>query len=363
MNRSLRAALTGALLLMLAGATLAEDRVLFHNRTTKKDDEVRGKIEEETPGGIKIKDKRTKQTRMVPAADIQQVIYDALDVVTFRTPDGKQNAARRAATAKARAALLTTALEGYADLEKKLVGHPNARRYIRFRIAETTALQAQDNPAQAETAIKLLAEFKKDAPGGWEILPALKILAKLQEDAGKVDDARKSYEELAEVPDVPRELKQESEILVGRLLLRVGRFADAEKRLEKLDASMSAGDAQRPFVKAYLAESRIGQNKLAGVEKQLTEVIRGNNDPRVRGTAYNLLGDYYRKTGKQASAFWSYLRVDAMYNEDPEEHAKALYYLSSLFDKEKKDPIRGKECSDRLKGKRFAGTVYQKLLK
>src|SRR5262245_46916135 len=94
MNRLPRAALTGALLLMLVGATLAEDRVMFHNRTTKKDDEVRGKIEEETPGGIKIKEKRSKKTQFVPARDIQQVIYDTpdADAVTFRTPDGKQNA-------------------------------------------------------------------------------------------------------------------------------------------------------------------------------------------------------------------------------------------------------------------------------
>jgi hypothetical protein len=172
-----------------------------------------------------------------------------------------------------------------------------------------------------------------------------------------------NYEELADLPDVPKELKQESEVLVGRLLLRGAKYSDAEKRLEKLSAGMSEGDAQRPFVQAYLAESRIGQNKLDSVEKDLKELIRGTTDSRVRGVAYNLLGDFYTRKGQAEDAFWSYLRVDAMYNEDAEEQAKALYRLTTLFDKVKKDPIRGKECADRLQSKRFNGTTYQKLAK
>ncbi len=79
--------------------------------------------------------------------------------------------------------------------------------------------------------------------------------------------------------------------------------------------------------------------------------------------AYNLLGDYYSRKGQAEEAFWNYLRVDAMYNEDIEEQAKALYRLTTLFDKVKKDPIRGKEYADRLQGTRFAGTTYQKLAK
>ena len=45
-----------------------------------------------------------------------------------------------------------------------------------------------------------------------------------------------------------------------------------------------------------------------------------------------------------------------------EEQGKALYQLATLFDKVKKDPIRGKECLERLRDKRFAGTTAQKLL-
>lgn len=150
-------------------------------------------------------------------------------------------------------------------------------------------------------------------------------------------------------------------MLVGRLLLRGGKFDEAHKRLEKLASTMSREAAQAPFVRAYLVESQIGQDKLASAPQELTEVIRSTSDGRARALAYNLLGDFYRKKGNLDEAFWQYLRVDAVYNEDAEEQAKALFHLATLFDKVKKDPLRGKECLSRLMEQRFLGTTHQKL--
>jgi predicted negative regulator of RcsB-dependent stress response len=377
MNRWHRVALAAVLALAMVGLTRAEDVVhLKKDRPSKKKDvkdpkeqepdEYRGKIEEESPAGIKIKLKRSKDKdlKFIPAGDIDQVAYDCGDVASsvFRGWDGKKNAAAKEPVKKKRTEKFDAALKGFIELEPKLRGEPFAARYVKFRIAEIIKLKSQDDPAQVDEAIKTLMAFKKDHSSGWETLAALKMLAKLQEDSGKIDDARKTYEELAELPGVSKEMKQESEVLVGKLLLRADKWTDAETRLEKLSKDLSDADAVRPFVLAYLAEARIGQNKLDGLEKQLKDLIAANNDSRLRGVLYNRLGDYYRKKAKPADAFWSYLRVDAMYNEDPEEQAKALYYLSSLFDKEKKDPIRGKECIERLKSKRFDGTVYQKMV-
>jgi hypothetical protein len=52
--------------------------------------------------------------------------------------------------------------------------------------------------------------------------------------------------------------------------------------------------------------------------------------------------------------------VDTLYTQDRDEHAKALYHLSTLFDKVKNDRARAKQCADRLKDKQFAGTLYQR---
>jgi hypothetical protein len=80
----------------------------------------------------------------------------------------------------------------------------------------------------------------------------------------------------------------------------------------------------------------------------------------VRAAAHNLLGDYYLAKGQPEPAFWEYLYVDTLYTQDRDEHAKALYHLSTLFDKVKRDPARAKQCSERLKDKQFAGTLYQR---
>lgn len=361
----LRVVLSLVLVMAVFGLARAQDVVSYFDRVAKKDQEYKGTIEEETSAGIKIKVKAGKDTesKFVPAASISRVFYQHRDVtlVEYRQAFGKEERARTE-TGKTREKFLAEALERYTKLEQLLRGNPNPRRYFQFKIAEVTALQAQSDPAKAEQAIKLLTDFKTAHANGWQITEALKMLAKLLENSGKLDDARKTYEELADLPDIPAGVKLESGILVGRLLLRGGKYVDAEKRLRKLSSTLSAGDAQAPFVKAYLAESRIGQNSLATVQKDLEEVIKGTGDAQLRGLAYNLLGDYYTRKGQPEEAFWQYLRVDALYNEDVEEHAKALYRLASLFDKVKKDPIRGKECAARLMDSRFAGTAYQQKL-
>jgi tetratricopeptide (TPR) repeat protein len=357
---------TAVLAACLAGLVKAQDIVTYHDRVTKKDNvQVRGKIEEESPAGIKIKVKEGKKevVKVIAAGDIQTILYKVPDLAAleYRKPFNRLVYAQKE-TGKRRTKSLEEALDGFTKLEGQARGHLNARRYFQYKAAEVAALLAQDDPARVESAIKLLADFKASNATSWVIVPALKTLAQLQEQAGKVDDARKTYEELADVPDVPRALKQESAVLVGRLLLRGGKPADAQQRLEKLLATMSAEDAQRPFVQAYLAESKISQDRLTGVDRELAGVIQNSSDTRLRGVAYNLLGDYYRKKGQPQEAFWAYLRVDALYNEDAEAQAKALYHLAKLFDEVKKDPIRGKDCLRRLRDGRFAGTTYQKLL-
>ncbi|MFO0927022.1 MAG: tetratricopeptide repeat protein [Gemmataceae bacterium] len=364
MSRWLRAALSLALVVTVYGVTRGQDAVLYTDRATKKEARYTGTIEDESPAGIKIKVKEGKETvtRAVPTPDIVSVQYQTKDIdkLTFRAPFAKEERGLKAATPKERTKLLTEALDGFTKLESQLASQPQVRRYVQFKVAELTAHLAQDDPTRADSAIKLLTDFKTAHPTSWQLFPALKTLARLLEDTGRSDDARKAYEELTDLPDAPADLKLESGVLVARLLLRGGKYADAQKRLEKLMTSLSRESPFAPFVRAYLVESQMGQDNLGQAVQELTDVIRTTSDPRAKAVAYNLLGDFYRKKGDLESAFWQYLRTDAMYNEDAEEQAKALFFLANLFDKVKKDPLRGKECLGRLQEQRFAGTAYQR---
>jgi hypothetical protein len=379
----------GLKVVVLAGLALgagvvarAEDLVYVSKRPGEKvaPPPMKGKIEEEGPYGIKIKPPGKKaKVELVPAAQILKVMYDTEPVMArldFRRPFNAEDQAldMEAALAKAktdkerararakRDALLETALKGYRDLEGKLAGSPHARRHVRYKIAHVLVLQARDEDREkVGAAIEALKAFAADNSSGWQIVGALRTLGKLQEKAGKTDDARKTYEALSEVPDVPADVKQESEVLVARLYLRGKKYPEAEKKLAALEGSLPAGDAMRAYVMVYRAESQLGQGNLKPVEKQLQAALRATSDDRVRALAHNLLGDYYWRQGKNEEAFWQYLRVDVVYNQDPEEHAKALYYLSKLFDQVKGQPARAKECAARLAEPLFAGTLYQRL--
>ena len=364
-----------ALLLGAASAVLAVDKVHYQPRAAakyqefvaKKGDPIEGKIEKESSAGIEIKILKSGKKVTIPADDVLVVEYDVGTgkVSDFRSPLFKLETARTK-TGNERTKILTAEQEKLRKLHKDVAGYTDAQRYVEFKIAEIQVMLAQDDPNDVNKrneAIKLMAAFADKNGTAWTIVPALKTLARLQEEAGRTDDARATYEKLAGVNGAPKELKRESNILVGRLLLRGGKYEDAESRLSKLLEEMSDDEAQKPLVRAYLAEAKINQNKLSGVEKDLDGMIKGTSDGRLRGVAYNLLGDLYAKAGKTEDAFWAYLRVDALYNDDPDEQAKALYHLSELFTKIKKsDRARAEDCARRLRDKRFAGSPYQKRL-
>ena len=122
---------------------------------------------------------------------------------------------------------------------------------------------------------------------------------------------------------------------------------------------MSANTTQRPYLLVLLSQSQTEQGKLDAVEKQLREALTGrptrpSRPPPQRRSAITIS----RK--QDEDAFWEYLRVDVLYNQDREQQAKALFHLSTLFDTVKQEPLRANECKVRLRGKDFAGLDYAK---
>src|SRR5262249_32432557 len=158
--------------------------------------------------------------------------------------------------------LLDDALKGYKDVDAQLKDEPNPHRYLQWKIAEVLAHMSKDDPTKVDAAVAALTAYKTDFATGWEIVPCLKILAQLLEDKGAATGASQAYADLAAVPDLPKELKQESEILGVRLLLRVSKFADAEAKLKALQGGLSRDDPQRTFVDVFLVQSQMAQGKV-----------------------------------------------------------------------------------------------------
>jgi hypothetical protein len=366
-----RALLPALAALALGGLAVADDVYVREvDRATGKDKEVSyaGVIAAETPAGITLKEKG--KDRLIPARDVLRITYTVkgLDAAEMRKPDFLfEDKARKEKDAQKRLPLYEDALKEYKALEVKLKKTaPNVSRYLQYRMALVHVAIGRDDPAKMKAAIKALADYKTDFNDGWEIVPALELLAHLQEKDGDLEGARRALEQLTIVPDVPADVKSTSVILVAQMLLRKKTpeaAAAAEAKLIAGLAPLKPDDPQRLRLTAFLVQAQMAQNKLDAAKAELDKVARADVEPAVKALTHNLLGDYYRLKKQDEEAFWHYLRVHVMYPQDRAEHAKALYYLSDLFDSVKKDPQKGNACHDRLLEKDFEGTEYQDMAK
>jgi predicted negative regulator of RcsB-dependent stress response len=357
MKRILFAAgLAACFSLFAAAASRAQDTVVRRDPKGGKDVMVSGTVEQESPAGVKIK--VGKQSLLIPPEDIVHIAYHLPDVseIEFGTPYGKE----QQAMTKTGAARKTEQAEVrvlYQALEKKVKGSPDALRYIQYREAVLAVDRAKDDPAA--DPVTALKNFCTANSGGWEIVPATKTLARLLEAKGDQAGARAAYEELAANPDAPKDIQLAANLQVARLLSRDNKFADAERKLKSVAAGMKPDDPQRTYVQVALAQTQVAQGNVKEAEAPLKAAIQGTGDDHLKSLAYNALGDYYQRNKQPDEAFWQYLRVDAVYNQDREEHARALYNLWKLFETVRGDQQRSNECLQKLEDKSLAGTDYQ----
>ena len=143
-----------------------------------------------------------------------------------------------------------------------------------------------------------------------------------------------------------------------------GRYGPAKGKLQELQLKLPGDSPHRNKVQVYLAQCQVlGDNAAEAqqAEKQLKALLASGDDKTLKALAHNTLGDYYRKLKRDEDAFWEYLRVDTLYNEDRFEHARAMYHLIQLFREVKKDADRSDSYLERLtKDPRFAGLEYTK---
>jgi hypothetical protein len=359
----LRSTLTLSVVLCFSLASArAQDTVDYYDAAAKKEVSVAGTILKESPAGIQIKPARG-DAQEVPASLIRDVRYkvDNKFGLAYRNPFVVELKALGVGVRDAdRKKGLAEALKGYQELYPKLKeSNPNAARYLQFRAAMTLSHQATDDPAEREAAITALTDFKKEHPTGWQIVAALKELARLQDDKEDIAGASETYNELSQLSGVSAALKTESGLLRARLLLRGGKTDEAEKQLQALDQTLSQADAAKKSIAIYRAQCRFARGDLADLDNQVRSAMDGVTDEAALAAGHNLLGDYYLKKGQPEDAFWEFLRVDVQYNSDREETAKALYHLSRLFDQVKNDKVRAHQCLDEVSNKaNFGGTVF-----
>jgi hypothetical protein len=355
-----------ALLFAFCVQALADEPTIrFYDRAKKKEDKATATITQETPGKVVYKTSSGK-TYEIPANDIIDIVYDVRAGMRpdYRKAISNDEDVDKPGAEEQHAKSFKTAMDSYKEIagEFNPKDNPTGYRHLQFRLARLLARRSEEDPTQLEPAIKALNAFLKDHSDGWQIGQAGQILGRLQENNGDFAGAQKTYETMAKNADLPKEMRLDFEMLEVRGLLRVNKHAQAEEKLKKMAVSLPANDPNAVKLQVYLAECQVVAKKYEGAEAKLKAVLAGDADPMVKALAANTLGDYYRETGKPEDAFWQYLWVDVVYNQDKHEQAKALYYLSKLFDQVKGDAARAVACRERLlKDKEFTGLEFQKL--
>jgi predicted negative regulator of RcsB-dependent stress response len=354
---ALAAGLAACFGLFAAPAARGDDSILRHDPKAGKDVNISATIEEETPAGVKAK--IGKDSQVIPPDEIVFIAYKANDVseIEFKTPFGHEQLALEK-MGDDRKNEYAQALMMYQALLKRVKGVPNAERFVQYRIAMVAVDQVKDDPTKRPAAIDALNSYRAANSGGWEIVPATKTVARLLEEGGDQDGARRAYEELAANAEVPKDIKLSTNLLVAKMLVRAKKFPDAEQKLKAVLAD-TADEKQKAYVQVYLAQTQVAQGNVKDAEAPLRAVLQATTDDNLKALAYNALGDFYQQSKQPEEAFWQYLRVDVLFNQDPEEDARALYSLWKLYDSVRSDPQRRGECLERLKDKRFAGTEYQ----
>ena len=351
----------GAGVLPIAAQNL--DRIYVHDLVKYKQGRIEARIKKESPKEIVIElGTKSESIPVEKIIDVEYGIPASLKVeVQSKAAREEDNAAKETNPAR-RLKDYELALAGYRDLIDrltKLEQYGLAKRHTEFKIAAILARMAEDDPTQIDPALKALAQFKTDYDKSWQIDRVGKLLARLQIANGDMKGAQATFDEFARRDDLPDSVRQEYELAGIRALLKADNFADAERKLTAMAKDMTKDNPQFLRIEIYLAACKAKSN-LSEAEKRLTSIIGGDAGPAVKALAYNTLGDCYRLNNRLDDAFWQYLWVDQEYNQDFEQHAKALYYLSILFDKAKNRPDRAKACLDRLlNDKHFAGLEYQ----
>jgi tetratricopeptide (TPR) repeat protein len=341
------------------------DSIRYVNRKTGKEETLKCTIEGETPATVTFH--QGAATRTVPALDVLDVLYEksigAGNLVDYRKAQNREEKVLQPTLdADTRKQAFQEALALYRGLAQESKESKAATRHMRYCVARLLARRSEDDPEQAEPAIAELKKFLADHGDGWQVVQASRLLGQLQEARGDLAGAQKTYEQLAAREDVPKETRQEADIFVARMLIRGNKAAEAQTRLEKLARALPPTSPEASKVQVYLAQCGVATGKLDAAETKLKGMLAGDLESGVQGLVYNALGDVARQKGKAEDAFWDYLWVDVVYNQDKHEHAKALYYLSKLFTDVKNDPARAQHCRKRLlEEKEFLGLDYQKL--
>jgi tetratricopeptide (TPR) repeat protein len=321
-------------------------------------------ITSESPRGLVLKGGKAE----IPAEKVEDIVFPLkpreIHIGAYRLALIAEKNLRTAKKEPDRVRERTEALSKFQETLGKLAeGQPYVKAHLEYKIASLLAQQGREKGKEAalKQAAAKFKDFKKDHPKAWQLVRVLQALAQLQLDFKDYEAAEQTYRELAKSDAAP-DVRQDAEVQALLVTVQAGKHAEARSGLEALIGKLPDKSPQQLRARLALAEC-LGYAKdpkdLARAQKEVKAVLDQTKDKALRALAYNTMGHCYHLNEQWQDARWEFLWVDVIYNQDPQQHAKALYYLSDIFAR-LGEGERARECREVLLGPRYSSSEYQR---
>jgi hypothetical protein len=246
---------------------------------------------------------------------------------------------------------------GYADLQKKAAGAPEAtRRYLDFKLA-TAATKVADESGDdekwdelADVAAKAWAGFLGEYKASWETWPATRTQSRLLVELKKYDELARLWGRTAKLADLPADLKLEAGLraLDAEIRSGGGGIASAVELAAGLGKTTGPGVAKDKIAVYEQAATNAKKGDFAEGIKAVEAVIAKTKDSAVRGVGYAMIGELHLLAGKPRDAMWAFLWVETVYNQDKDEVLKAMCRLVEIF-RAQADEDRAKAYREKIR--------------
>lgn len=306
----------------LVSVSILADEIDRHSSKTP----LRGSITAESSKEITIKVTQAGKTEevRVPLSDVADVKYDGAAGLAIRTAASMERAGQH-----------EKAIETYGKASAAANETGFVAQASHFGQARTLARIALQDSKRLDEAIKSLEDFRGKYADSRFHYPLHELLGQLQIEKGNDAAAAQAFRELATSPVTDFKLK--ASIWEGRLLLKAGKFAEAQAKFDEVAAAKASSPAEKlRQQEALLAKGDclVKQKKLGEAEQMFRKVIAeaSPEETELQAATCNALGDVLREAGKPKEALLAYLEVDLLYNTQKAAHARAIYYIALLWD-------------------------------
>ncbi len=344
-HQNLRCGVALVLLLLATSPRQADAQGL--DRVRHRNGIETGKISKMTPLGLTL----TKG-----GVDSKLAVEEIVSITFAGEPAGLSPARR-----DANAGRFTKAIEKLKKIDRGKVKRAEILQEMDFLTTYCQVQLALSGQGTLDQARKQVAGLLSKHSKSYHVPESIELLGDVLLASQDYQGARVQYTKLGKAP-APY-FKARSAFLTGRSLHAEGKYqeaVDAYDRALKAATGNAVAESQKLEATLYRAVSQSALGDLSQSTETIKQIIEQAeaNDTKLLAQAYNALGDCYLLADEKKAARLAYLHVDLLFSSSANEHAKALYELSQLWDA-LGQTTRARDAQERLQEK-YPGSRWAK---